>query len=104
MHTGTRTVPTEMSGNSSDINSRANETFWETYARLQREAMSGPNSSDINSRANETFWETYARLQREAWASGSSLDGVELYLAVLLTLLTVRLVGWLAHRRAWKRT
>ena len=77
MHPGTRTVPTE---------------------------MSGPNSSDINSRANETFGETYARLQREAWASGSSLDGLELYLAVLLTMLTVRMVRWLAHRRAWKRT
>src|SRR6266852_8852973 len=49
MHPGTRTVPTEMSGS---------------------------NSSDINSRANETFGETYARLQREAWASGSSLDGL----------------------------
>ena len=61
--------------------------------------MSGPNSSDINFRANETFGETYARLQREAWASGSSLDGLELYLAVLLTLLTVRLVGRLVHRR-----
>jgi hypothetical protein len=67
--------------------------------RIGPTEMSGTNSSDINSRANETFGETYARLQREAWASGSNLDGLELMMAVLLTLLTVRLVGWFAHRR-----
>jgi hypothetical protein len=60
-----------------------------------------PNTSGINSLENETFGETYSRLEREAWKSGANLTGTEVSiccLEVLLTVLTLRQVGRLAHR------
>jgi hypothetical protein len=64
--------------------------------------MTEPNTSDINSRqANETFGETYGRLEREAWKTGANLSGTVVSiccLGVLLVVLTFRLVGRLAHR------
>lgn len=62
--------------------------------------MSEPNRSDINSHANETFGETYGRLEKEASESGISRPEAAIYcLAGLLAALVVRLVGRLVHQR-----
>jgi hypothetical protein len=64
--------------------------------------MAEPNTSEVNSGANETFGETYGRLEKEAWKSGVNLIGTEASiccLGVLVTVLTLRLMGRLAHRR-----
>lgn len=60
-----------------------------------------PPTSGFNS-LTKTFGETYGRLEREAWNSAANLTGTELSiccLGVLLTVLTLRLVGRLAYRR-----
>jgi len=62
--------------------------------------MKESNTSGINSLEKETFGETYGRLEKEAWESGANLTGTEVSiccLGVLLTVLTLRLVGRLAH-------
>jgi hypothetical protein len=64
--------------------------------------MSEPNSSDIKSRANETFGEMYARFEREAWASGGYVTAASVMIICslrLLVALPVRLVSRFAHRR-----
>jgi hypothetical protein len=64
--------------------------------------MSEPNSSDIKSRANETFGEMYARFEREAWASGGYVTAAAVMIICsvrLLVVLPVRLVSRLFHSR-----
>jgi hypothetical protein len=50
--------------------------------------MTEPNTSEINSRANETCGETYGRLEKEAWKSGVNLTATEASICCLGVLLT----------------
>jgi hypothetical protein len=62
--------------------------------------MSDPNPSDFIPRANETFVETYARLEKEARASEISRPLSILFYPLVgsLSVLAVRLIGRLVHR------
>jgi hypothetical protein len=62
--------------------------------------MSDPNPSNITQRANETFVETYVRLEKEARTSEISRPlAIILYpLVGSLSALVVRLIGRLVHR------
>jgi hypothetical protein len=65
--------------------------------------MTEAETSEINSRANETSGEANGRREKEAWKSGINRTGTEASICCLGVLLTVpahRPVGRIAHRHA----